>query len=817
MSVAAPVKVQGPSEPKAPPPPETIPPAPDFGRHLPPPAEPAPAPAPSRSPLDVVTSVAGDAFGSLGRALPIGGPAIDPVIDRVAPLVEHGLGELGEGLDDLRGRADELIDDGREAVGGLVDDLAQGTETARAVVDAAGTVGRELLGRGLDLAGQGLRRAVGVIGDVTGISDTIDQIETGMNAIADPRDEIAQLNSDGDQVLFEITHEGKLTIPFPRAPQIGVGGKGQYGSQITITQNGGADPNAPVTPGAVPPADSYTITFDRNLQGGAVADAKPGPGELGAEANLRTADSVTFEVDTPEDAARVAETLRDLALSDQVRDYGNVLTPTPLSLLPGIGPLASLGSNLPDFLSNPFVNGGSTGLPSVPTLPELVGLPSAGDAIADRFAPSEQDLQFLDRHVTGYSQRIGLQERGRLGAQLGAFGLEGRVDLNGDIIRTVELPRDGQPGRVTYAGSAEIATSLKERARLGASPLGVPSTISPQALADLTRDGVQLEIGYELPAGTEVPSFLGRPVPERELFRDGLPAPDSISLRAESVRPTELPLPTTGRIDQSRSGVDITVADPGQNLGAALEGLFGGDRSALAAAGENLTVTRYDEQVRRDGVFVQPEIGVSPTTVDPSGRADDRVNFEAKTSLIIEAGVDDIVSRETTTVDGLDLAGVAPPAVTPPAPTPPEQQVVVPLDGVNLRDAPTLAGDRIGALQHGEFLQPTGRRQTDPTGRDWTEVTGRDDRNRELTGWVASENLATHPEGAVDETGRVNSDLAPPAVRSHVIAPGETLWDLSGRDGERFRELLQLNEPHLIERGMLFPGDTVYLPGRPGN
>jgi nucleoid-associated protein YgaU len=188
--------------------------------------------------------------------------------------------------------------------------------------------------------------------------------------------------------------------------------------------------------------------------------------------------------------------------------------------------------------------------------------------------------------------------------------------------------------------------------------------------------------------------------------------------------------------------------------------------------------------------------------------------------VIGNIGLDDITSRRTSTFTGTQIAdrlgGPQQPSPIEP-PTQPEQRpdqlVVVPNDGLNVRPSPSTDGNRVGVFQHGTFVQPTGAQQTDAQGNQWVEVRGPDVDDRPVQGWVAAQYVQSHPAGAMDTTGRINPQLEAQGYREHLVQPGDTVWDIARRDGVNFRDTLQLNSDHLVNPGMIFPGDTVYIPG----
>lgn len=615
-------------------------------------------------------------------------------------------------------------------------------------------------------------------GDI--VPSAIDAVKDPGGAIQNPTAAIEGLNSDGDQLVLSLTAEAKGQVPVPiGGVPIGIGAKGQYGYDITVRQVG--DAPAPGQNGEQP---SYDVTFDKNLLGGATVEP-PVPGvDPAGELNLTSADSVTMNFATPEDAGRAVQSLERLAAAETLRDLGNAATPG---------------------LSNPAAN----------PLPEgdgsLSGTPPT-EPLAREVGPSDADMAFLRDNITSYTTTLGVQERGKVAAKFANVGIEPRLDANQQISRTVEVPRDGEPGRLTYTLSGDVQASTKEKLTLGAQQFDqLEVGYTPQNIMDHGNVRSEVSISWDLPADRADPSISGRPVPELgALSGDGLGAPSELSAKfsfdGQVQSPTDL-----SRTDFTRGSLAVSVQNPADHAGPALNSFLSGDlRGAFGQMGEDFSVTATQEDVRRDGIEQQHELGFEVADV-----------AEAKVSLIGEIGVDDSSNRRVATFTGADLQapGDAPPAtpVEPPAePVPtetPGQMVVTPRDGLNVRGAPSIEGPERGVLQHGTFVQPTGARQTDATGREWVEVSSTDVADTPVQGWVDGQYLQSHEQGGMDAEGRFNPDLKAQGYEERTVQPGQTVWDIAGRNGANFQETLELNSGHLINPGMVFPGDKVYIPG----
>lgn len=621
------------------------------------------------------------------------------------------------------------------------------------------------------------------------VSNTVQAGQT----VADPLSQINRLNSDGDQVVMTMTAEGKLQLPVPIGEvPVGLGGKAQYGFGITVKQVG--DTPQPGTNGQQP---QYEVTFDKNLLAGGMIEP-PVPGiDPAAELNVRTSGSVTMRFDSKEDAARAVATLQRLAASETVRDAGNAISP--------VG-----GGALSNPFSNPVTNQGS-------------GLPTPGNLLADQIKPSAQDMTFLRDHVVSYTSRLGLQERGKVAVKFANLGIEPRLDANQWISRTVELPQNGQPGRLTYTLSGDLQLSTKEKLTLGQQQFDqLEIGYVPQNIVDHGQVRGEVSISWELPAGTATSNGAASSsgggnngngsassIPELS----GLGEPDRISARLQLDYQTQ-GLTDLSRTDIQRLSINVTTENPGQHAGQVVNSLLHGDlQGAFGGMGDDFTVTAQADTIRRDGIHQQHEIGVEVADV-----------AEAKVSLEANIGLDDVTGRRTRTFTGTDIAnrlGGTPPAQEPqptgdaPSQTPakPDQVVVVPHEGLNVRETPEAAGDKISAFQSGTFLQPTGQQATDAQGNQWIEVTGLDANDKHVQGWVSAQYVQTHAAGAMDDTGRINPDLDKQGYSTHTVVPGDTIWDVAKREGVDFQEMVALNSDHLIDPNLIFPGDTLYIPG----
>lgn len=605
---------------------------------------------------------------------------------------------------------------------------------------------------------------------------------------------IDRLDHDGDRVVLGVTLEGKLEVPVPLPPAgepVGVGGKAQYGYTIAVEQVGGAGS----ADGAAP---HYEVKFDKNLLAGVMAEIPAPVLDPAAEINLRTTDSATMSFATKEEALRAVEILERVAASQTLRDAASVAVPG-----------ASQGGNP---ASNPVGGDETSSTPGGTNGSSASGaggpLAPAVDSALAGIAPSQQDMDWLNQHVTSYSTRIGAQERLKLGVKLVQLGIEPRFDAQPDITRTVTLPHDGQPGRVTYTLGGELAVSTKTKFTIGLGWLDINDVgYKPADIAENARLRGEISLSWDVPA-SDFAANGGRPaaLDVADLLSGNGRAPDeaSVRLRAE-VHPPTLLDPT--RTDLLRTTIEASVTDPVHNSVAALDRLVHGDvDGAQHALADHERISVTAERVQRDGVNQQHELGFEIADL-----------FEGGVSAIVDVGFDDIVQRRTVTLDGSQPApapGSDDGSTPPPTPAGAGQYVVVPRDGVNVRTEPSVQADRASVIQHGSFVQATGQQQVDAQGRTWFEVSGTDVADRPVSGWVASDYLSAHPQGAMDATGRVNPALEAAGQNEYTVQPGDNLWDIARAKGADFGTVLALNQDHLIDPALIFPGDTVYLPGQ---
>ncbi len=608
----------------------------------------------------------------------------------------------------------------------------------------------------------------------------IDQhlVDPATKAIIDPGALIADLKPK-DQLQLQVTLEGKVQAPIPTPiGPVGIGNKSQYGYHITVER-------LEATPGET---GQYEVTFNKHLQTGVTLEP-PVPGfDPAAEYSIRTANSVTMRFDTQAEATRAVQALQRLAVSETLKD-----AKAAGSLATGSDP------SLSNPTTNPVLDQGSQNFP-----------------LADRVAPSEQDMQFLQQNITSITHRFGDQTRLKAAFKGFNFGFEPRFDRNRGFTRTITMPQGDNPGRVTYGFSTELDPSVKESlvviGKQKFDQLEVGAVY--QNIADVGQLTNNIEVSWDLPASSFDSTASGTPVPELRAIIDGemLRAPDNISGSYTLEAPTLASLADpVSRTDLRRFDINFSLDNPGQHAGPVLKEIFQGDiEGVFREVGEDGQVTITNETIRRDGFHIQPELKAEFADV-----------AEGKISTIIQVGHDRMLTHNSRTFTANDFAdriwgpeGPQDPTVSGDQDTKPSNTyVVVPEVGLNVRETPSLQGTNTGDLQHGSFVT-TGVSVVDEQGRQWVHIQSLDENDKLISGWVASEYLRPHNEqGAMDDHGRMNPELKEQGYTEVEVEHRDNLWDLAQQHSVDFQQMVELNQDHLINPGLIFPGDKVYIPG----
>jgi hypothetical protein len=140
---------------------------------------------------------------------------------------------------------------------------------------------------------------------------------------------------------------------------------------------------------------------------------------------------------------------------------------------------------------------------------------------------------------------------------------------------------------------------------------------------------------------------------------------------------------------------------------------------------------------------------------------------------------------------------------------------VLPHEGLNVRTGPDINAAKIGAFSSGTFVETTGQTAVDARGHAWVQVTGPDSGRKTVTGWVATQYVTPHAQGGEDATGRIDQTLRGRGYIAVTVRPGDTIDGIAARYGRDARQAVAVNDGHIIDPNLIFPGDTVYLPGAP--
>jgi hypothetical protein len=499
----------------------------------------------------------------------------------------------------------------REFIGGIWDHAASAPSD---FADAARNETRPVAER----VGQTADRAVDVLAEefhqaIERVKNWPERSEIGLET---PSREIEQLNSDGDRVMLSLTQEGKL--------QTGAGLKEQYGYSIVVEQVG--DDPAAGNGGAAP---SYDVTFDKNLLAGLYAEIPTiAPTELAgvlagpqnaslvasltdlepvSELNLLSADSVTMSFANEAEAQQAIGILQRVAANQAWRN-------------------AQLAG---DLVTNPLAD-------------QLLDTGGSGATQITR-----SDAAFLQEHITSYSTTLTAQNRNKVKNEfnpLVSLGIEPRLDTNAQIVRTVELPSNGEPGRLTYTVSGDLTPSTKAKLGLPLDPLPddiLKAELAPQIIFDHGQVSAEVSVSWNLRDSAFDNTAGSRIVPEASLLDDlSLGEPDAVSARLQlDYQKPDLEL---SRTNMGRLVVDASTTLPGRDAIDAVNALLNGDAGpAFNIAGDSLAVTARHEDIERHGFHVQPEIGAEAFKL-----------LEAKVSLIANLGRDDVQNRRDITLGG---------------------------------------------------------------------------------------------------------------------------------------------------------------------
>ncbi|MGR2737940.1 hypothetical protein ACUY1T_05770 [Billgrantia sp. Q4P2] len=195
-----------------------------------------------------------------------------------------------------------------------------------------------------------------------------------------------------------------------------------------------------------------------------------------------------------------------------------------------------------------------------------------------------------------------------------------------------------------------------------------------------------------------------------------------------------------------------------------------------------------DEQVNTEAEEIDPELfgyvpsNFSPPETPPAGEKADNVPLR--------------LADEPTTFEPLTEA---------------IQLVVIDRQGLPLHADPVNASTTVAFFPHGTFLKQGGSHVTDADGNEWIPVLlGTDEAS---VGWAIARQVAEHPNGAMGESGRIN-----PAHEERFVAVtvemNQTMGGIALQRGYDIEQVVVLNLEHIIDPGVIYPGDRVYLPER---
>jgi LysM domain/Bacterial SH3 domain len=632
---------------------------------------------------------------------------------------------------------------------------------------------------------------------------------------------VNELHYNGDQTTLNLSASGQFSIP--------EGAQAQGADSITIKQVGGRNP--PGTSGQSEPL-TYQVTLTETQQGGVNFTPSGSLGQqirgyAGAQVNLGFANTATVTVDNKQDAERVAKTLARVLASNTI----------------GEGVEEPLTTPVPDILHNPIVG-------SIEGHSDLIQR-GVQDLLSlthiDRISGS--DLNFLKTHLTSYSTTLTLDGNLQGNASLtfaqvsqipglskipglNALDLNASVTLKGDdavsLTRTITLATPGKPathGKPATPGKpATVAYTLANQAtgtvsgglRVGAQlpflPNNLPGAKLPIQPLRVTAAGGQYTAGL-LNSVTATynlsPQDLGDP--ELALTReDRWDKPNELSATSQrQFNVSEygaIPGPDSRQYTYTDTA---TIVDPAKFGDRAVAGFLWADE--LDERGAILSdEKRLGPDATATATNTVSTLSVAPTKIalDPSIQ----LSEDVRVWLGVNANVttDNIDSSRTTTYAQMPHVPQRRPAPQPAGPH--GQYVVTPLDGLNIRDAPSTSAAKEGAIFSGSFVQATGKTSTDASGNTWFQVSGTDMNDDPVEGWVEARYLAQHPQGALRGTGRIEPSQGPPAYRPVVVQPGETVFGIAQENGVPVSALENSNRQHIIDPNLIFPGDVIYVP-----
>jgi hypothetical protein len=484
-------------------------------------------------------------------------------------------------------------------------------------------------------------------------------------------------------------------------------------------------------------------------------------------------------------------------------------------------------THLTNFVSNPLDQrpGGSA-------LDVPLGGPSgqfvagALDSAAAKTGPSAADLKFLKSHITGYSLTIGEQDRERVDVELGGNDNIGPVKViakligeprlanNTQITIAETLPQDGEPGTVSITFADKLNLDARGVFELKASLAaeGLANKIADPNIGSVTGS---VTLTWNLSAEqSKKLADAGHSLPVTDLISGSkLARPDQLTAKIDAqlampiVRQNGKWVPSGSFSHETLA--DFSVSTTYNDPQVALKVLRNARGNPFPALPTLLSSRSHQDHRELDlydqhGLPIQQELG---GRINGVAEAKVWLYQQATTEHRIQSVVYPSPAQQTPPVQPK-----SPVQPKPPVPCQPEQLVVLPYEGLNVRAGPDVHAAKLGAFSSGTFVQTTGRTALDPQGHEWVQVTGPDSDRQTVTGWVAAQYVTPHAQGGENATGRIDQTLRGQGYIAVTVQPGDTIDGIAARYGIDPTQAIAVNDGHIIDPNLIFPGDTVYLP-----
>ncbi|CAM5627158.1 hypothetical protein MAUB1S_10701 [Mycolicibacterium aubagnense] len=140
------------------------------------------------------------------------------------------------------------------------------------------------------------------------------------------------------------------------------------------------------------------------------------------------------------------------------------------------------------------------------------------------------------------------------------------------------------------------------------------------------------------------------------------------------------------------------------------------------------------------------------------------------------------------------------------------QLVVLADDGLNLRSGPDGNSTVVTVLEPGTFVEQTDKPSIDAAGKSWLPVEGYGPDGRVHTGWVSSDLVKAHPDGASSPDGRTNPKLEQSGYRWVEVKNGDSIRLIATTNSADVADTVVLNMDHIVSPDLIFAGDRIYLP-----